>query len=101
MPDRRLTFHSSRLLDTANRLDPTAMRYLQAFAGTVAKNAGGGTRPDWGALQILQQLVGVQSRLLAYVDVSYFLGILGAVGILLALLTREGVRKALYHIHCW
>ena len=99
--DRRLTFHSSRLLDTANRLDPTTTRYLTAFARTVAKNAGAGSRPSLGSLQIFQQLVAVQSRLLAFVDISYCLGVLCAVGIVLALLTRADVRKVWHHIHLW
>jgi DHA2 family multidrug resistance protein len=99
--DRRLTFHSSRLLDTANRLDPTTARYLKAFAATVARNAGGGNQPALGSLQIFQQLIGVQSRLLAFVDISYCLGILCAVGILLAVLMRANVRKALHQIHVW
>jgi MFS transporter, DHA2 family, multidrug resistance protein len=100
--DRRLTLHSSRLLDTANRLDPATARFLRAVGTTVAKNTGGSTHPDWGALQIFQQLVGVQSRLLAFVDISYFLAIVCAVGVFLVLLTREEVRRALHHhIHLW
>ena len=96
----RLTFHSSRLLDTANRLDPTTTRYLTAFARTVARNAGGGSQPSLGSLQIFQQLVAVRSRL-AFVDISYCLAILCAVGILLALLTRADARKVWQHIYLW
>jgi MFS family permease len=99
--DRRLTFHSSRLLDTANRLDPITRRYLTAFARTVARNAGGGVQPSLGSLQIFQQLVAVQSRLLTFVDISYCLMILCAVGIVLALLTRADVRRVWHHIHLW
>jgi hypothetical protein len=43
----------------------------------------------------------VQSRLLAFVDVSFCLGILCALGILLATLVRIDIRKALHHIHTW
>jgi MFS family permease len=100
--DRRLTFHSSRLLDTANRLDPATTRFLHAVGAAVAKNTGGSTHPDWGALQIFQQLVGVQARLLAFVDISYFLAIACLVGVFLALWTREEIRRTLYHhIHLW
>ena len=99
--DRRLTFHSSRLLDTANRLDATTTRFLNTLAVTVAKNAGGSTRPEWGALQLFQDAVGVQSRLLAFVDVSYFLGIVCAAGIVLSLLCRAEIRKKVFHTHPW
>jgi predicted MFS family arabinose efflux permease len=99
--DRRLTLHSSRLLDTANRLDPTVTRYLSAFAGTVHRNGGPGSVPNLGALQIFQQIVDVQSKLLSFVDISYCLGILCVVGVLLALTSRERVRRVLHHVHLW
>src|SRR5271157_3501471 len=46
--DQRMTMHSSRLLDTANRLDPVAQRVLQDFAFPIATLANGTSVPDPG-----------------------------------------------------
>jgi DHA2 family multidrug resistance protein len=39
--DRRMTFHSSRLLDVANRLDPTARSTLTQYANLIHRNGAG------------------------------------------------------------
>jgi MFS transporter, DHA2 family, multidrug resistance protein len=99
--DRRLTFHSARLLDVANRLNPVVPRYLSAYSRTIAANGGGSSSPTDGALQIFQNLVVVQTRLLAYVDISFCLALLSGVGILLALSCRTNLKKALHFLHLW
>jgi len=99
--DRRMTFHSARLLDSANRLNPIVPQFLGAYAGTIAKNGGGGSNPTAGALQIFQGLVVVQARLLTFVDISFCLGILCVIGAVLALVCRGEIKKALHFLHVW
>jgi DHA2 family multidrug resistance protein len=99
--DRRLNFHSARLLDEANRLKPIVPRYLAEFAANIAKNGGAGSAPSAGALQIFQGLIGVQTRLLSFVDISYCLGILSLFGVFLALRSRGKIKKALHFLHVW
>jgi MFS transporter, DHA2 family, multidrug resistance protein len=78
--DRRMTLHSSRLLDVANRLDPTTNATLSSYARLVARSAGAGSDPRLGALQLFQNNVVTQSRLLSYIDVSFFLALVCVVG---------------------
>ena len=64
MFDRRMTFHSSRLLDVANRIDPIVTSTLSSYSNLIHRNGGPGSVPGFGALQIFQNNVVVQSRLL-------------------------------------
>jgi DHA2 family multidrug resistance protein len=90
--DRRLTLHSSRLLDVSNRLDPLTGATLSSYAQLIARNAGAGSTPQLGALQLFQSNVVTQSRLLAYIDISFFLAVLCAVGALTALMLKPAAR---------
>lgn len=81
--DHRMTFHSSRLLDTANRLDPIARTTLSTYAGIIHRNAGGDTDPILGALQLFENNVITQSRLLSYIDIYFGLAFIAIVGLLL------------------
>ena len=83
--DRRMTFHSSRLLDVANQLDPTTHATLSSYAGLIARSGGAGSNPQLGALQLLQSNVITQSRVLSYIDISAFLALLFVVGVFGAL----------------
>jgi MFS transporter, DHA2 family, multidrug resistance protein len=86
--DHRMTVHSSRLLDVANRLDPTVRSTLTRYANLIHRNGGGTSNPALGALQIFQANVITQSRLLSYVDVYFGLAALAALGLILV-----GVKK--------
>jgi DHA2 family multidrug resistance protein len=97
--DRRLTLHSSRLLDVANRLDPTVRTTLAAYASVVARKGGGAHDPSLGALQIFQNVVVVQTRLLTFIDISFFLAVLCVVGIILTLFAHSKIKQALSHLH--
>ena len=46
--DHRMTLHSSRLLDVANRLDPTVSSTLSQYANLIHRNGGGGSNPSLG-----------------------------------------------------
>jgi MFS transporter, DHA2 family, multidrug resistance protein len=81
--DYRMTFHSSRLLDTANRLDPITRTTLSTYAGIIHRNAGGDTNPVLGALQLFENNVIIQSRLLSYIDIYFGLAFIAAVGVIL------------------
>ncbi len=99
--DHRMTFHSSRLLDTANRLDPTLRTTLSTYASIIHRNAGGDTDPFYGALQLFQNNVITQSRLLSYIDVYFGLAFIAVVALIFLWLGRVRVRagSAYLHIH--
>jgi len=92
--DHRMTFHSSRLLDTANQLDPTTRMTLSAYANLVRRNAGAAYRPLDGALQIFLNNVIAQSRLLSYLDIYFGLAFISIVGALLLWYSRSRLRSA-------
>ena len=101
--DRRMTLHSSRLLDVANQLNPTTRVTLSSYAGLIARSAGAGTNPQVGALQLFQGNVITQSRVLSYVDISAFLALLFLVGVLAALTLKAGPTSStpvIPNIHC-
>jgi DHA2 family multidrug resistance protein len=100
--DHRMTFHSSRILDRANRLDPTVRSTLSEYAALVHRNVGGGSNPELGALQIFQSDVITQSRLLSYVDIYFGLAAIAALGLLFLILSRIKNKVAQHHMfHHW
>jgi MFS transporter, DHA2 family, multidrug resistance protein len=86
--DHRMTLHSSRLLDTANRLDPIVQSTLTQYANLIHRNGGGSSNPVLGALQIFQADVITQSKLLSYVDIYFGLAVLAGLGLFLLAFTR-------------
>jgi MFS transporter, DHA2 family, multidrug resistance protein len=80
--DRRMTLHSSRLLDVANRLDATTRSTLAQYASLIHRNGGGTSDPGLGALQLFQANVITQSRLLSYIDVYFGLAVLAVVALI-------------------
>lgn len=101
--DRRMTLHSSHLLDVANRLDPTTQSTLGQYAGLIARNAGAGADPALGALQMFQSNVVVQSELLSYIDIYFMLAVLAAIAVVLVVLTDAQKAPAVrrMHFHFW
>jgi MFS transporter, DHA2 family, multidrug resistance protein len=87
--DRRMTLHSSRLLDVANRLDPTTSATLSSYAALVIHSAGAGIDPHLGALALFLNNVVTQSRLLSYIDISFFLAALGVAGAIAAIVSQN------------
>jgi MFS transporter, DHA2 family, multidrug resistance protein len=81
MFDRRMTLHSSRLLDIANRLSDTTRSTLAQYANLIHRNGGGSSDPGVGALQLFQNDVITQSRLLSYIDIYFGLAVLAAVAL--------------------
>jgi len=73
--DQRMTVHSSRMLDTANRLDPTVGRFLANFAGVIATRGDGTSVPVPGNYELFRGLVAAQARLLAFIDISFCLAV--------------------------
>ena len=47
MFDHRMTFHSPRILDVANRLDPILRSTLAQYATLIHRNGGSSTIPLW------------------------------------------------------
>jgi MFS transporter, DHA2 family, multidrug resistance protein len=103
MFDHRSTLHSARLLDVANRLDPTTQSTLLQYSGLIARNGGAGSSPAMGAIQIFQSNVITQTRLLSYIDIYFGLAVL-SVAILCLLIVARSKRAAprLHpHFHLW
>jgi MFS transporter, DHA2 family, multidrug resistance protein len=101
MFDRRMTLHSSRLLDIANRLDPILQSTLSQYAGVIYQRAGAGSMPSLGALQLFQGNVITQSELLSYIDIYFMLAILGCAGLLVLIFARVRSKSAALHFHLW
>jgi DHA2 family multidrug resistance protein len=99
--DHRMTFHSSRLLDTANRLDPTVHATLSQYANLIAHRGPANSSPALGALQIFQGQVVTQSQLLSYIDIYFCLGVLCVVGLVLLAIARISRVEALSRFHLW
>ena len=85
--DRRMTLHSSRLLDVSNRLDATTRSTLTQYADLIHRN-GGSSDPGLGALQLFQNNVITQSRLFSYIDIYFGLAILGVVALISIAISR-------------
>jgi DHA2 family multidrug resistance protein len=99
MFDHRMTLHSSRLLDIANRLNPTVQTTLSEYAGVIERNAE--TDAAQGALQLFQGNVVVQSQLLSYIDIYFGLAVLACIALILLLVSRVRSRSAALHFHLW
>ena len=99
--DHRMTLHSSRLLDVANRIDPTTRSTLTQYATLIHRNGGAGSNPALGALQIFQANVITQSRLLSYIDIYFGLAVLAALGLFLLSITRLKNKIAQHQFHSW
>jgi MFS family permease len=101
MFDRRMTLHSSRLLDISNRLDATTRSTLAQYADLIHRNGGGSSNPTLGALQLFQNNVITQSRLLSYIDIYFGLAALGVVALISLAVTRIKRKLGPAHFHPW
>ena len=99
--DHRMTLHSARLLDVANRLDPTLQSTLSSYSGLIARNGGAGSNPALGALQLFQANIITQSRLLSYIDIYLGLAVLSGAAVLLLATARLRPSKDLMYWHSW
>src|ERR1700723_2571225 len=99
--DRRMTLHSSRLLDVSNRLDATTRSTLTQYADLIHRNGGPGSVPGLGALQLFQNNVITQSRLFSYIDIYFGLATLGVVALISIAITQVKVKRGSIHFHPW
>jgi hypothetical protein len=97
----RLTLHSARLLDVANRLDPTVQSTLSSYSGLIVRNAGAGSNPALGALQLFRANIITQSRLLSYIDIYLGLAVLSGVAVVLLAVGRLKPSTNLMYWHLW
>ena len=97
--DHRMTLHSARLLDVANRLDPVVQSTLGAYSALIARNGGAGSNPALGALQLFQANVITQSRLLSYIDIYLGLAVLSGLAVVLLALARLRPGADGTHLH--
>ena len=100
MFDRRMTMHSSRLLDIANRLDATTRSTLARYANLIHSN-GVTSDPAQGALQLFQNNVITQSRLFSYIDIYFGLATLAVVALISIAITRTKLKRGPTHFHPW
>jgi MFS transporter, DHA2 family, multidrug resistance protein len=101
MFDRRMTLHSSRLLDVSNRLDATTRSTLAQYADLIHRNGGATSVPALGALQLFQNNVITQSRLLSYIDIYFGLATLGVVALISTAVTKIKPKLGQHHFHPW
>jgi MFS family permease len=101
MFDRRMTLHSSRLLDVSNRLDATTRSTLAQYTDLIHRNGGATSVPALGALQLFQNNVITQSRLLSYIDIYFGLATLGVVALISIALTKTKPKLGQHHFHPW
>ncbi|WP_353064985.1 MFS transporter [Tunturibacter psychrotolerans] len=103
MFDRRQTLHSARLVDVANRLDPTLQSTLAQYSSLIERDGGAASNPALGAIQIFQSNVITQSRLLSYIDIYFGLAVLGVVVLILLLVAhpKNAAAPARPHFHLW
>jgi MFS transporter, DHA2 family, multidrug resistance protein len=99
--DRRMSLHSSRLLDVSNRLNATTRSTLTQYAGLIHRDGGGSSNPALGALQLFQNNVITQSRLFSYIDIYFGLAVLGVVALISIALTRIKLKRGPTHFHPW
>jgi MFS transporter, DHA2 family, multidrug resistance protein len=98
--DRRMTLHSSRLLDVSNRLDPTTLSTLTQYANLIRRNGANGD-PGLGALQLFQNNVITQSRLFSYIDIYFGLAMLGILALISIAVSRIKLKRGPIHFHPW
>jgi DHA2 family multidrug resistance protein len=103
MFDRRQTLHSARLVEVANRLDPTVQSTLAQYSSLIERNGGAASNPVLGAVQIFQSNVITQSRLLSYIDIYFGLAVLSAVVLFLLIVARpkNASSPVSPHFHLW
>jgi DHA2 family multidrug resistance protein len=103
MFDHRQTLHSARLVDVANRFDPTLQSTLLQYSSLIARNGGGAANPALGAVQVFQSNVITQSRLLSYIDIYLGLAVLSAVVLCLSFVSRpKDTASSVYvDFHLW
>jgi DHA2 family multidrug resistance protein len=103
MFDRRQTLHSARLVDVANRLDPTLQSTLAQYSSLIERDGGAASNPSLGAVQIFQLNVITQSRLLSYIDIYFGLAVLSVVILFLIMVARPKTASspARPHFHLW
>jgi MFS transporter, DHA2 family, multidrug resistance protein len=101
MFDRRMTLHSSRLLDVSNRLDATTRSTLAQYTDLIHRNGGATSVPALGALQLFQNNVITQSRLLSYIDIYFGLATLGVVALISIAFTKTKPKLGQHHFHPW
>jgi len=99
--DRRMTLHSSRLLDVSNRLDATTRSTLAHYANLIHRNGGGSSDPALGALQLFQNNVITQSRLFSYIDIYFGLATLGVVAFISIAISRIKPKPDRHHFLPW
>ena len=99
MYDHRMTFHSSRMLDVANRLDPIVRSTLAQYGNLIHRNGGGSSNPALGALQLFQANVIKQSRLLSYIDIYFGLAVLAGLALILLAVNRVKDKPCPPHFH--
>src|SRR6202451_3596509 len=99
--DRRMTLHSSRLLDVSNRLDPTTTTTLAQYANLIHRHGRPNSVPGAGALQLFQGNVITQARLFSYIDVSFGLAVIGVVALISIAVSRIKIKGGPIHFHPW
>lgn len=86
--DIRETLHSSRLLDTANRLSPSVDHFIGRLTLLLHSRSLPSNVAAAGAYQLFRGNVVQQTTLLAFIDVFWCLALLAVAGILLVVMLQ-------------
>ena len=97
--DRRMTFHSARILDQANRLEPLVRSTLSEFARVIERRGGPASSPQLGAIQLFQADVVKQAQLLSFIDIYFCLAVLCGIGLALVLVMRLRATRSGSRLH--
>jgi DHA2 family multidrug resistance protein len=99
--DHRMTLHSARLLDVANRLNLTTRSTLAQYANLIYRNGGASSDPALGAIQIFEANVVTQSRLLSYIDIYFGLAVLALLALVFLAIAQIRPRRSSHHFLPW
>jgi MFS transporter, DHA2 family, multidrug resistance protein len=99
--DHRMTLHSARLLDVANRLDLTTRSTLAQYADLIYRNGGASSNPALGAIQIFEANVITQSRLLSYIDICFGLAVLALLALVFLAVAQIKPKHGTHHFFPW
>ena len=108
-------FFSLANIVTRDKIKPIKVEFWQdekqqdaictySFQGWISgfhTSGGGGSNPSLGALQLFQNQVITQSRLLSYVDNYFGLAVLAAVGLIIIAVSNLKNRLARHHFLPW
>jgi DHA2 family multidrug resistance protein len=82
-------------------LDDITRTTLAQYANLIHHNGGATSVPALGALQLFQNNVITQSRLLSYIDIYFGLAVLAVLALISLAVTQTRPKPGPHHFHPW